>query len=307
MEWIVEIFRRHFRPLEPIPPDSEVFHHFAPSRMQKPPWANQIRAVLFDLYGTLWISSSGPLEPSRNPFHREAIRQALDAVGLRPSRWTEQEAEVLFRVINSMHEGRRAQGVAYPEISIAEAWSGALHQLARWGVFSEAEIQQVDGDRLAVEYEARANPLWPMPGAEQTLGRLRAHGYVLGVVSNAQFYTPSAFSALFGRVEADLGFYPCLVFYSYEHGEAKPGEKLFRLAQQELAHRQIAPPQTLHVGNDMFHDIWAAHRVGFRTVLFAGDQRSLRLRTDEPLLRRFQPDAVITRLDQLADWFCTSS
>jgi len=33
--------------------------------------------------------------------------------------------------------------------------------------------------------------------------------------------------------------------------------------------------KTLYVGNDMLNDIWTATEAGCRTVLFAGDQRSL--------------------------------
>jgi len=44
--------------------------------------------------------------------------------------------------------------------------------------------------RLAVEYECRVNPVWPMPAALETIETLRARGFRLGIVSNAQFYTP---------------------------------------------------------------------------------------------------------------------
>lgn len=302
MQWIVEIFGRHFRRLEPIPPPSELWHRFGPLWNQRPAWVGQIRAVLFDLYGTLWISSSAQLEQLRTPTRREAIRQAIETVGLRPSRWSAEEADVLFQVIDSMHAQRRVEGVEHPEISISEAWRCALYEWACSGTLREAEIGAVDLDRLVVECESRANPLWPMPDAEQTLHRLRRGGYLLGVVSNAQFYIPFVFQALFGRQADELGFDPRLTFYSFVYGEAKPSQKLFQLARQELAHRQIAPEQTMHVGNDMLHDIWPARQLGFRTVLFAGDQRSLRLRADDPRLDGFQPDAVITRLGQLADW-----
>ncbi|MEQ8837627.1 MAG: HAD family hydrolase, partial [Lacipirellulaceae bacterium] len=62
----------------------------------------------------------------------------------------------------------------------------------------------------------------------------------------------------------------------------------------------ITPAETLYVGNDMRNDIWPAAKVGFKTALFAGDERSLRLREDEPNRdQRPEPDAVVTELDQL--------
>ncbi|MCS7306155.1 MAG: hypothetical protein NZ602_13745 [Thermoguttaceae bacterium] len=38
--------------------------------------------MLFDLYGTLWISSTGQLDQLRNPWRMAAIRSALEASGL---------------------------------------------------------------------------------------------------------------------------------------------------------------------------------------------------------------------------------
>ena len=55
----------------------------------------------------------------------------------------------------------------------------------------------------------------------------------------------------------------------------------------------------LYLGNDMLNDIWAAAQVGFRTALFAGDARSLRLREDREEIGDISPNAVITELKQL--------
>ena len=71
-------------------------------------------------------------------------------------------------------------------------------------------------------------------------------------------------------------------------------------AREQLALYGVTPGQTLYLGNDMLNDIWAAAQVGFKTVLFAGDARSLRLREDRDQTRNLSPDAVITELNQLA-------
>jgi putative hydrolase of the HAD superfamily len=49
----------------------------------------------------------------------------------------------------------------------------------------------------------------------------------------------------------------------------------------------------------MLKDIWPATRLGFKTALFAGDRRSLRLREDDERCRVLQPDLVIDQLEQL--------
>jgi putative hydrolase of the HAD superfamily len=50
----------------------------------------------------------------------------------------------------------------------------------------------------------------------------------------------------------------------------------------------------------MLKDIWPATQLGFKTALFAGDGRSLRLREDDERCRAVQPDLVIDHLSQLA-------
>ena len=50
----------------------------------------------------------------------------------------------------------------------------------------------------------------------------------------------------------------------------------------------------------MLKDIWPATQLGFKTALFAGDARSLRLREDDERCRGLKPDLVIDRLSQLA-------
>jgi putative hydrolase of the HAD superfamily len=49
----------------------------------------------------------------------------------------------------------------------------------------------------------------------------------------------------------------------------------------------------------MLNDIQGAASAGFKTALFAGDRRSLRLRENDPRVQT-RPDAVLLRLDDAA-------
>ena len=49
----------------------------------------------------------------------------------------------------------------------------------------------------------------------------------------------------------------------------------------------------------MLNDIWTASQAGLKTALFAGDQRSLRLRETDDRCQGLEPDVVITELNQL--------
>ncbi len=281
-----EIVCRLSRPLEPIATGH-------PPKLNK---LRGVRAVLFDVYGTLLISGSGEVGTARKSAKEDAFTEALETVGLAPTGPVKAALQYSFDLIEERHAAGRCQGIDYPEIDIVEIWQAVLQRL-----FQDGAIPQIPHDpdhmkRLAVEYEARTNPVWPMPGLADCLAGLVDAGLPMGIVSNAQFYTRELFPAFLERSTDDCGFAPDLQIYSYEQGHAKPGEGLYRLAAERLAARQIAPAETLYVGNDMLNDIAPAHRVGFRTALFAGDSRSLRLRTDDSRVDGIRPDLVVTQL-----------
>jgi putative hydrolase of the HAD superfamily len=135
-----------------------------------------------------------------------------------------------------------------------------------------------------------------MPEAVETLAALSAT-LPVGVVSNAQFFTPLLFPALTSRSLEELGVDPELCVFSFRFGEAKPSPSLFGPAVGTLArHHGVAKDEVLYVGNDMLNDMWAATEHGMRTCLFAGDNRSLRLREDHEIVQSVRTDAVVTSL-----------
>jgi putative hydrolase of the HAD superfamily len=259
-----------------------------------------IRAVLFDIYGTLLISASGDIGPASAERNEQALREALSASGLPVGRLAEdiRAADALVDAISEAQALRRADGIEFPEVDIISVWRQVLGQLFQGEL--DLGTDDVRLRRLAVEYECRSNPVWPMPALRDTLDTLRASGRQLGIVSNAQFYTPLMFPALLDATVEELGFDPCLCAWSYELLEGKPSITLFQQVLNELASdHDIEPQQTLYVGNDMLKDIWPASQLGFKTALFAGDRRSLRLRKDDERCRRLNPDLVIDSLSQL--------
>jgi putative hydrolase of the HAD superfamily len=260
-----------------------------------------IRAVIFDIYGTLLISGSGDIGPASADQDEQALREALSAAGLPVERigGDSRAAEILVDSIHEAQAVRRGEGIEFPEVDIIAVWRKVLMKLFNRDsklVFSDVQLR-----RLAIEYECRTNPVWPMPGLRDTLATLRATGLQLGIVSNAQFYTPLMFRALLDATPEELGFDPRLCAWSYEALQGKPSVTLFQQVLNELATAHgIRPQQTLYVGNDMLKDIWPATQLGFKTALFAGDRRSLRLREGDERCRAVQPDLVIDHLSQLA-------
>ena len=142
-----------------------------------------------------------------------------------------------------------------------------------------------------------------MPHLQQCLEELGRAGVVLGIVSNAQFFTRPLLEALLGRPADQWGFCPGLQFYSYQHQVAKPSTRLHALAGERLGERGIVPADVLYVGNDLLNDVTPARSVGFHTALFAGDARSLRWREGDRRVAGVSPEVVLTDLAQIGQ--CT--
>ena len=155
---------------------------------------------------------------------------------------------------------------------------------------------------FADEFESLVNPVYPMPHLSKLLLACKAGNILMGIISNAQFYTPFLFERFLGSKLEELGFCSDLIFYSYRFGYAKPSLFLFKLAADQLKSMGFSLNSALYLGNDMLNDIYPAKKTGFQTALFAGDRRSLRLRKDDPRCKNLTPDLVITDLIQLLDY-----
>ncbi len=275
------IAKRYLKPMSPI----------RTGMAEKGTLHKPVRCLLCDLYGTLVISGSGDIGTLDREVHRmSAVKRLLSSYGLPAS--AERTLDNLQNTIARLHSNKRASGIEHPEIRIEEAWQQTLPEL--------------HGARLkpfVVEMELILNPVWSMPHARQLLSVCRSRGILLGIISNAQFYTNPFFKELFGADWSDLGFDPSLVVLSYQYGRAKPDPYLFETARKKLDEYGITDRQTAFIGNDLQKDIVPASRVGFQTILFAGDQRSLRLHENEPSLdRAVVPDLVVTDLLQLIQY-----
>jgi putative hydrolase of the HAD superfamily len=287
---LVEIMRSLARPLEPLPTGtSPVLARLV-----------GIRAVLLDVYGTLVISGSGDIGTTADAGRKAAIEGAWAAMDLPLPAAANDIVRLLDETIRRRHSAARGDGVEFPEVDIVDVWREVLEALPV-GTPGQGSGRGLDIERLAVEFEARVNPVWPMPGLVECLRELQSAGMLLGLISNAQFFTALVLPALTGRTLGELGLTDPVCFYSYRFGHAKPGRRLFDEAASALARRGIRPPEVLYAGNDMLNDIRPAAQIGFRTALFAGDIRSLRLRTGDERVAGIAPDLVVTELRQIAE------
>jgi putative hydrolase of the HAD superfamily len=274
-----------------------------------------IRAVIFDVYGTLinyWRPEFAH-EESRRLILAKAFRSTADRFGFTDilGKMNGHDApettlqDLYHGLIALSHEKSRDKGLSFPEVKIEEVWRIILMMLQRHG-FDAGSLNLGDerdvAGCMAYCYNFHALGRGLYPGVVDALAELKRNNILLGIVSNAQFYTPMDLT-LFVRDQsqdayddyADL-FDTDLVVYSYEEGSAKPGGRLFRRLYDSLYEYQVLPSQTVFVGNDLQADVKPAQEAGMKTALFAGDRESTFLRGLEGSV---VPDVAFDSWEQL--------
>ncbi|MEX0721834.1 MAG: HAD hydrolase-like protein [Balneolaceae bacterium] len=285
-------FIRLSHPLEPIRTNTE-------PQLQE---LSDIQVVVYDFYGTLFISGVGDIGIDDGSSDSGLLLEALNSSGLET---TSKEAGTRgYGMYNNVVAGEmkklQQKGINYPEPDIRRVWKLVLDQMLAEGLIANPAKTE-NCELLSIEFETRMNPVWPTPGAAEILSYFKNRDKLQGILSNSQFYTPIALEALMNKSLEDLGFHPNLLHWSFEEEQKKPGISFYEnfLKKLDKTSSSIQPEQVLYVGNDMLKDIYPANKVGMRTALFAGDKRSLKWRQDDSRCRNLKPDLVITELLQL--------
>lgn len=252
-----------------------------------------VRAVIFDVYGTLvnyWRPGIENTE-MRAVFFKEAFRKVADRFGFKPF-LLEMDPEAdpektLYDLYHGLialsHEKSVKDDVEFPEVKIEDVWGLILLMFKRRGYDPKEFLPENPSDlarycAFCYNFYSLGRGLYP--NVVDTLATLKKTNIVLGILSNAQFYTPMDLTLFVreqsGGVLDDYNelFNPDLTFYSYEYGVAKPNVLLFRKLYETLYEYHILPEQTVFAGNDLVLDIEPAAKAGMRTALFTGDKSS---------------------------------
>lgn len=264
-----------------------------------------IRACVFDVYGTLLISDSGDIEESA--ITTANIKTALDAAGIELSCLGPECGVVLAEMLESfkrevalVHQKDKSDDKPYPEIDILSVWEHIINSNKKNLVINGSLCIKC----FTFVFEVLSNRIYPMPGMHEVITHLAGRSMPLGIVSNAQFYTPVILNYFMnGSVSESELVHPFddeLTIFSYQCKRSKPDSYLFEMLK-DSCHRKygIYPNEILFVGNDMFRDVYPAHLAGFKTALFAGDMKSLRMREELTELKSITPDFIVTDLRQV--------
>lgn len=292
---------------------SETYPAYYQAKTEK---LKDIQVVIFDVYGTL-------INYWNNQFHsddlkqvelKRAFRKTADFFGftpileqIDPEKPAEQTLNDFYHgLIVMKHEQSMQAGKTYPEVRIEEVWDIILSILVRNGYDLESHQK---GDRqdfsriIAYYYNFQSLKRGFFEGVVPALKKLKEQNIKLGILSNAQFYTPMDLTLFLRDQQDELVDYlelfdDDLIFYSFEYGVAKPNKMLYEKLYDALYEMDVLPSQTVFVGNDLAADIQAAEEIGMKTCLFTGNEGSTFL---HELDGKVFPDITFSEFSQLPE------
>ncbi len=221
-----------------------------------------IQMVVFDVYGTILHTRMGEIS-----ILEKSNTTVLDIPELALQLDIQKTQQALQHLILEQHTLSKTNNhIDYPEVDIVHIWQTYSQQEPLFAKTLSKEEAMI----CALRYELSVNPVWAMPHAFHTLLRLQKAGYALGIISNAQFYTPLILETIYPQWH-ELQFETCT--WSYQHRIAKPSLTLYQRFLQQSTYNAKS---ILYIGNDKSKDIIPAKKAGMCPLLYAGDSSSYR-------------------------------
>lgn len=286
----ISFIRKNSQLLEPIPSS-------APKSLTT---FSQIKAIIFDVYGTLFISGSGDIGLTKEKKDTDLLHKSLENSKIEIQNSDQVNTDDFYNYIIKHQEAQKQKGIQYPEVEIRKIWKETLSLWQKKGGITTTPLTDDKIESLALNFEVLTNPVWPMPGVRRTLNYLKEKNLLLGIISNAQFYTPILFPALLDQELTNFGFKEDLCFWSYKEGVSKPDTHSFKKCLSILANSyQTKPEETLFIGNDLLKDIMPAQNQGMKTAILGQDNRSYRPRENEEACKGVKADAIFSSLEEV--------
>jgi putative hydrolase of the HAD superfamily len=216
-----------------------------------------IKGIIFDINGTL-------IDIHTNEWHDDVYRilsnlLSYQGIALSPN-------DVKYNFFEIMKEQRAAGGDdRHREFDVIGIFRKIIseHSTDFTRALPREKYEQLPTLLAEVHRAASRFRLQPYHGVEDTIRQLHSK-YRLAVISDAQ--TPYALPEL--QASGLSGYFDPIII-SGDFGYRKPDLRLFSAA---LSAMKMDPSEVVHVGNDMYRDIYGAQRLKMKTVFFKSNQ-----------------------------------
>ena len=238
----------------------------------------KVKGIVFDVNGTL-------TDIRTNEWHDDVYRVmsnflSYQGILLDPD-------VVKFFYFQGMKDQREACVDRYPEYDAVAIFRAMItqHSTDFTRSLPAEKLEQLPRFLAELHRAASRFRLQRYPGVEETIRHLHQQ-YRLSIISDAQ--TAYAIPELHAL---GLSGYFDPIIVSGNCGYRKPDERLFAAALDAMS---LSPGDVLFVGNDMYRDVYGAHRHGMKTVLFKSSEEALGKESAKP-------DYIIYRFAELLD------
>uniref|UniRef100_A0A7C4QX47 HAD family hydrolase n=1 Tax=Schlesneria paludicola TaxID=360056 RepID=A0A7C4QX47_9PLAN len=275
-----------------------------------------IRAVAWDIYGTLLRISDGELLF----VHPQAMRMevALDKTIQEFNMWHSMSRkpgapwEYMLQLYQRTYDELRLAGSGrkgdLTEVDAAQLWRRILGKLEQKEYqYDEAFYGDLDelSAKIAYFFHASLQGCEAEAGALEVLLSLFHQGLPQGVIADGQCFTLlQLLRGLLAQGTLPAGsrlFLPELMTLSYQEGIRKPSKSLYLKAAERFESRGVSPGEVLYVSARLRDDLAVAKSVGFRTALYAGDKVSLRASAADLKDPAVKPDRLMTELTHIRE------
>lgn len=240
-----------------------------------------IKAVLFDLGGTLHTSDS---PPGRAEWFARRLLDRLADYGI----VLDAAPEDLARRLHENSEVyKHASEAELREWPAAEIWSGWY--LRDWNV-SREQLEPI-AEELSFLYDYERPRIMRRPHLKETMEKLKGLGLRLGLISNI---ISTSVAPHFLEEYGIRDYMDCVVLSSVT-GIRKPSPDIFRMAERELG---LAPSELAYVGDTISRDVIGTRNAGWRLMIRIGSTASA-LRDKGLEGPQYQPDYKIEDLAEI--------
>lgn len=209
-----------------------------------------IKAVLFDLGGTLHTSDS---PPGRTEWFARRVLDRLADYGIVLDA---SPAELAAKLHENSEAYKHASEADLRELPPAEIWSDWY--LRDWEIGRERLAPLAE--ELSFLYDYERPRVMRRPHLTQTMDRLKEMGLRLGLVSNI---ISTSVAPHFLEEYGIRDYMDCVILSSVT-GIRKPDPGIFRAAERALG---LAPAELAYVGDTISRDVIGTRRAGWRLMI----------------------------------------
>ena len=272
-----------------------------------------IRAVLWDVYGTLLRVSDGRF--TLFPDEEARLQIALDKTIHEFNMWNHMYRkpgppwQSIIGLYKNTIERQAMQAAArgdFTEVNLVHTWGALIMKLfEKEYSYDEGQYGDLDefSEKVAYFFHSCLQATEARSGAALAMSDIAASGLTQGFLSDGQSFTlVQTLRALSKQGELPplyQLFRPQSLILSYDTGVRKPSKSLFTEAVQQLRSLGVQPQETLHISCRLSTDLVPARAAGMKTALLVAEKSGLEVSSDVLKDPATRPDRLLTDLSQL--------